>query len=123
MSTNKIQTALLLAAILALGACASTNETKPSARWTVASEQEVAAKLDEKLFEAAKGLVWLKKDDELLFCKRSRDIGSAIPTIKCINEAQLRTRVENMTKYRDDMRNRGGKCTLGRAGGPPCGAN
>jgi hypothetical protein len=75
------------------------------------------------LFEAAKGLVWLKKDDELLFCKRSRDIGSAIPTIKCINEAQLRTRVENMTKYRDDMRNRGGKCTLGRAGGPPCGAN
>jgi hypothetical protein len=82
----------------------------------------VAAALDEKTFEAAKGLVWLKKDGKLMFCKRYKEIGSAIPTTKCITEAQLRIRVENMANYRDDMRNKSGKCTRGRAGGPPCGS-
>jgi hypothetical protein len=126
-----------LPVLLALVACASSPQPvgessippeatsdpakKTAARWTVATEAEVAAALDKQLYEAAKDLVKLKKDGELMFCKRYKEIGSNIPTLKCINTAQLRTRVENMSNYRDEMRNKSGKCTRGRAGGPPCG--
>jgi len=115
----------LIVAILGLSACASTSppeeQKKPAARWTVATEAEVAAVLDQQLMEAARGLVKLKKDEELMFCKRYREVGSNIRTLKCITVAELRMRVENMTNYRDEMRNKSGKCTRGRAGGPPCG--
>jgi hypothetical protein len=87
-------------------------EHKP--QWDVATEKEVADKLDLAVEKAAKEYVQLKKDGVLMFCKRQRQIGSNIPTLECITEAQLRTRVENMTKYRDDMRNRGGKCVHGQ---------
>jgi hypothetical protein len=120
MNNNVFLPALLVAA-LCLTACASSRpeeaqppaadgqaETKP--RWSVASEAEVATALDLEVQRAAKSFVQLKKDGVLMFCKRYRQIGSNLPTIQCITEAQLRTQVENMTKYRDDMRNRGGKC-------------
>lgn len=97
-----------------------TKTTSP--RWASATEEEVAAALDKELYDAAKDLVKLKKDGELMFCKRTREVGSRLPTLKCITTAQLRERVENMTRYRDDMRNKGSKCTRGRSGGPPCGA-
>ena len=45
--------------------------------------------------------------------KRYREIGSSIACINCITEAELRTQVDNMTQYRDDMRNKSGKCTWG----------
>ena len=117
--------ALVIVSALLLAGCASTPpETKPPAangpapeepKWDVATEQEVASKLDLAVQKAAKEYVQLKKDGVLMFCKRRRQIGSNIPTIECITEAQLRNRVENMTKYRDDMRNRGGKCVHGQA--------
>jgi hypothetical protein len=95
---------------------------KYGARWTVATEAEVAAALDKQLQDAAKGLVALKKDGVLMFCKRYREVGSNIRTLKCITVAELRTRAENMQNYREQMRNNSGKCTRGRSGGPPCGA-
>jgi hypothetical protein len=103
-------TLLLLTALLALGGCKANNEKH---QWTVASEAEVADALDHAFENAAKGFVKLKKDGVLMFCKRYREVGSNIRTLKCITEAQLRTQVENMTRYRDDMRNRSGKCTRG----------
>jgi type IV pilus biogenesis protein CpaD/CtpE len=130
MSTNYPLFAGVMVSMLGLCGCASAppDETsaiaaaqKPGARWTVATEEEVAAALDKQLYDAARGLVKLKKDGELMFCKRYREVGSNIRTLKCITVPELRTRVENMTNYRDDMRNKAGKCTLGRAGGPPCG--
>jgi type IV pilus biogenesis protein CpaD/CtpE len=120
MNKNLFLPALLVAAMCLTG-CASSPpaeaptpaadgraESKP--RWSMASEKEVAAALDLEVQKAAKSYVQLKKDGVLMFCKRYRQIGSNLPTIQCITEAQLRTQVENMTKYRDDMRNRGGKC-------------
>lgn len=101
---------LALAASLAASAC-TPNQKKH--QWAVATEDEVAAALDLEFEKAAKGFVKLKKDGVLMFCKRYREVGSNIATLKCINEAQLRTQVENMTRYRDDMRNRSGKCTRG----------
>lgn len=131
MFDNKLLPLAILTAALAMGGCASsptTNATAPttvskaSGKWTKATEEEVAAKLDKELFEAVKGWTYLKKDGELRFCKRYKDVGSSIATIKCLDEAQVRTQVENNRNYRDEMRNKVGKCTLGRTGlGGPCG--
>jgi hypothetical protein len=87
--------------------------------WTVPTEEEVAAALDQKYLDAARDFVKLKKDGELRFCKRYREIGSSIARINCITESELRTQVDNMNQYRDDMRNKSGKCTrqVGCSGG------
>ena len=134
-------TAVLLVTALWLAACASsssstgagTSATAPAVSmaaasmpgksppkngkpvWTVPTEEEVATALDHNkdLINAAKGFTKLKKDGVLMFCKRFRPIGSTIPQIQCITEPQLRVQFEEMTKYRDDMRQRGSKCDLG----------
>jgi len=90
----------------------ATNGKKPV--WTVPTEEEVAAALDKKYLDAAKDFVKLKKDGELRFCKRYREIGSSIARINCITESELRTQVDNMSQYRDDMRNKVGKCVMGK---------
>jgi hypothetical protein len=99
---------ILALAMLVITAC-TPNQKKH--QWAVATEAEVAAALDAEFQNAAKGFVKLKRDGEIVFCKRYRDVGSNIATLKCITEAQLRLQVENMTKYRDDMRNKAGRCT------------
>ena len=95
----------------------TANGRKPV--WTVPTEEEVAAALEQKYLDATKDFVKLKKDGELRFCKRYREIGSSIARINCITEAEVRTQVDNMTQYRDDMRNKMGKCTrhVGCGGG------
>jgi hypothetical protein len=93
------------------GASPAAGAKKPV--WTVPTEEEVAAALEKKYRDAASDFVTLKKDGELRFCKRYREIGSSIARINCITEAELRTQVDNMTQYRDDMRNKSGKCTWG----------
>jgi len=90
----------------------ATNGKKPV--WTVPTEAEVAAALETRYLDAAKDFVKLKKDGELRFCKRYREIGSSIARINCITESELRTQVDNMTQYRDDMRNKVGKCVMGK---------
>jgi len=100
---------------------ASQNGKKPV--WTVPTEAEVAAAVEKKYLDASKDWVKLKKNDELMFCKRYREIGTTIPKINCLTVSEVRTQVDNMQKYRDDMRNKGGKCTMGAgAGGAPCSA-
>lgn len=84
---------------------------KPKPKWDVATEQEVADKLDHEFEKAARSFVKLKKDGVLMFCKRYRLIGSSIPTLQCITEAELRIQVQDMNKYRDNMRQRSGRCT------------
>ena len=109
------------AAARAAAAPQAANAKKPT--WSVPSEAEVAAALEKKYLDATKDFVKLKKKDELMFCKRYREIGSSIARINCLTSAQVRTQVDNMDQYRDDMRNKGGKCTRGRSPGPPCGGN
>jgi uncharacterized lipoprotein YajG len=89
----------------------TANGKKPV--WSVPSEEEVAKSLEKKYLDATKDFVKLKKNDELMFCKRYREIGTSIAKINCLTAAQVRTQVDNMDQYRDDMRNRSGKCTLG----------
>jgi hypothetical protein len=146
---SALATAALVASIFGLHACATggspdtmtaafaaATSEDPSVRqtaatpaadgkkpvWSVPSEKEVAATLEKKYLDATTDFVKLKKNDEIVFCKRYREIGSSIARINCLTAAEVRTQVDNMTQYRDDMRNKGSKCTRGRAGGPPCGA-
>jgi hypothetical protein len=97
------------------GFCASPPRHRQAQEtcWTVPTEEEVAAALEKRYLDAANDFVKLKRDGELRFCKRYREIGSSIARINCITEAELRTQVDNMTQYRDDMRNKSGKCTWG----------
>jgi hypothetical protein len=101
------------AAISTEAALAMAASGKPKPVWTVPSEEEVASTLGEaKYVDATRGWVALKKDDELRFCKRYREIGSSVARINCLSEGEVRAQVDNMSKYRDDMRNRSGKCTM-----------
>jgi hypothetical protein len=90
-------------------------------KWTKASEAEVAAALDKKFQEAAKSYVQLKRDNQIMFCKKYREMGSSIRTLHCITEAELRKQVEDSDELREQMRNKVGKCVMGRA--VPCGGN
>ena len=89
--------------------------------WSVPTEAEVAAALEKKYLDATKDFVKLKKNDELMFCKRYREIGTSIARINCLSASEVRVQVDNMDKYRDDMRNKSGKCTFGAgSSGAPC---
>jgi len=126
-------TLTILVCPVLLGACASsppaatgaTADAPPAERppppagqkryqWSKASEADVALALDKKFQEAAKYYVQLKRDDQLMFCKRYREMGSSIRTLHCITEAELRKQVEDSDDVRDQLRNNVGKCTLGQ---------
>jgi hypothetical protein len=81
-------------------------------QWTKASEAEVAAALDKKFQEVAKQYVQLKRNDQLMFCKKYREMGSTIRTLHCITEAQLRKQVEDSDDVREQMRHSMGKCDI-----------
>jgi hypothetical protein len=82
-------------------------------KWSKATEAEVAAALDRKFEAAAKQFVQLKRNDQLMVCKRYREMGSSIRTLHCITEAELRKQVEDSDQMRDQMRQKVGKCTMG----------
>jgi hypothetical protein len=146
ISRVRIRTLTVVACVAALCACASkppanpgipatvaaaptgessTVEKKSPAgqtrhKWSKANEAEVAKTLDERFREAAKTFVKLKRDDQVMFCKRYRDIGSMIPQLHCITEAELRKQVEDSDELRDQVRRKVGRCDLtsGCGGGP-----
>jgi len=83
-------------------------------KWSRATEADVAAQLDKKFEEASKQFVRLKRNDQLMFCKKYKEMGSTIRTLHCITEAELRKQVEDSDELRANMRNRMGKCTGGQ---------
>jgi membrane-bound lytic murein transglycosylase len=89
-------------------------------KWSMATEEEVAAELDKKFEVAAKQYTKLKRDDQIMYCKRYKDMGSMIPTLHCLTEAQLRQQVEDSDVARDRMRQTMGKCN--QAPGVGCSA-
>ena len=107
-----------------LGACASSPETPPQPAQAPQTPEAQAAQdavLEKKFQEAARGYRVVEKDGKTLYCKREKVLGSTIPTLQCLSEAQLRLQVENTEAARDRMRN-GTHCTLGRSGtGGACG--
>jgi hypothetical protein len=83
--------------------------------WKQVTEAELAAEIDPRLIEATKDFVKFRKDGEIVFCKRLKEIGSNLPTLKCLDQSQVRRQVEDMDTYRDKMRG-GGKCPHGPQG-------
>jgi hypothetical protein len=81
-------------------------------QWSKASEEEVAAALEKKFQLAAKSFVQVKRNDQLMFCKKYREMGSSIRTLHCITEAELRKQVEDSDQLRDQMRHTMGKCDI-----------
>jgi hypothetical protein len=77
-----------------------------------AAENDTAAALEKKFRDAARGYKVVQKDGQTLYCKREKLIGTTIPSMRCITEAQLRNEVETMDEVRNKMRS-GAKCTLG----------
>ena len=135
MTTNNLARSVAAAILpFILAACASpppavaTSETAAEApaadkpapagqthyKWSKATEADVAAQLDKKFDEAAKSFVQLKRNDQLMFCKKYKEMGSTIRTLHCITEAELRKQVEDSDELRANMRNRMGRCTGGQ---------
>ena len=119
--SNALLGAGLMAATLVVGACASAPPPEAKAQGT---EARTAAALERDFEEAAKGYTQTERDGVVLYCKKYRNIGSNIAKMNCLTESQLRQQVQDMDQYREQLRNRSGKCTAGRqGGGGPCGAN
>ena len=121
MSIHNLFLCGVLVACLGASGCktAPVEEAAPVA----AAEKKDAAEIDRLVAEAARSYNKVEKNGKVYYCKRTRQMGTNIAALSCITESQLRNEVETMTQVRDDMRNKMGKCTLGRAGqGGPCGA-
>lgn len=122
MMTSRAWYSSTLAAAL-VTACAAqpdapraADPAQSAARPATQAEGESAQQLEKKFQEAAKGYKVVEREGRTLYCKREKVLGSTIPTMQCMTEAQLRLQVENMEQLRGRMRN-GAKCTMGRSGG------
>jgi hypothetical protein len=76
------------------------------------TEADTAGALEKRFQDAARSYKTVQKDGKTMYCKREKLIGTTIPTMNCISEAQLRNEVENMEEYRSRARN-AAKCTHG----------
>ena len=81
------------------------------------AEADTAAALEKKFQDAARSYKVVQKEGKTLYCKREKVMGSTIPTLQCITEAQLRNEVETADEMRQRMRNRSGGCMPNCAGG------
>jgi hypothetical protein len=118
----------LAACAALLSACASepatTSSTAPTAAPAPAAapaktEADTAEGLEKKFQDAARSYKVVQKDGKTMYCKREKVMGSTIPTLQCITEAQLRNQVETTDELKNRMRNRAGGCvqTGGCTGG------
>jgi hypothetical protein len=127
-----LQTLSIGIAAAALAACASqpaadaapakapTQAASPAsapAPSAAGTEAETAGALEKRFQEAARSYKTVQKDGKTLYCKREKRMGTTIPTMNCMTEAQLRNQVENMEEYRNRARN-SSRCTHGAG----CGA-
>jgi hypothetical protein len=79
------------------------------------TEAHTATAMEKRFQEAARGYKIVQKNGKTMYCKREKLIGTTIPTMNCISEAELRTQVENMEDYRQRARS-SGRCVRGPAG-------
>ena len=108
-----------------LTACASQPAASPSSTSGAASTSPASAAprsgasggdtpsaMEKRFQDAARGYKVVQKDGKTLYCKREKKIGTTIPTMNCMTEAQLRNQVETMEEYRNRARN-SARCTHG----------
>lgn len=128
MEINTLFRSSVLVLALALTACASAPaegpvaqnpSAQPAAKPTpeAAPEAEAASALERKFQAAARSYSKVERDGKTLYCKKEKPMGSTVPRMQCITEAQLRVEVEQMEETRQRMRN-SSRCTTGAG----CGA-
>ena len=74
------------------------------------AETEAASAMEKKFRDAARSYKVVQRDGKTLYCKREKVIGSTIPTMQCLTEAQLRIQVENTEELKRRMNRGGGPC-------------
>jgi hypothetical protein len=89
-------------------AMAPTPATPPAD--SAAAESDTATSMEKKFREAAKSYKVVQRDGKTMYCKRERVIGTTIPTMQCMTEAQLRNQVESTEELKRRMRRGGGPC-------------
>ena len=83
-----------------------------------AAESLAATGLEKKFRDAARSYKMVQRDGKTLYCKREKVLGSTIPTMQCLTEAQLRLQVENTDEIKKRMNRGGGPCVqTGGCGG------
>lgn len=116
--TSRTNFLLLTASAALLGACASQPDEvrAPQPQSAAMTDAQQADYRERKFQEVARNYKLVQKEGRTFYCKQEKVIGSSIPTLQCLSEAQLRLQVENMDELRERMRS-SAKCTMGREGG------
>jgi hypothetical protein len=131
MAVKQVLLALSLSmGVAIISACASQPAPAPAAKPASSptasaapapssgtSEEHTATAMEKRFQDAARSYKTVQKDGKTMYCKREKRIGTTIPTMNCITEAELRNQVENMEEYRQRARN-AARCTHGAG----CGA-
>jgi hypothetical protein len=130
MSFKKLMvTVLATAGVSLMAACASPPADRPAASAPApvaaapkaapaaaspeaVSEAQAATLADKKFQEAARSYRKVEKDGKTMYCKKEKPMGSSVPRLQCVTEAQLRLEVEQMDETSDRLRN-SGRCTHG----------
>ena len=82
------------------------------------AESDAASAMEKKFRDAARSYKVVQRDGKTLYCKREKVLGSTIPTLQCLTEAQLRIQVENTDEIKRRMNRGGGPCVqTGGCGG------
>ncbi len=79
---------------------------------SAAAEKDTASAMEKRFQDAARSYKVVERDGKTLYCKREKRIGTTIPTMNCMTEAELRLQVESMEDYRNRARN-SARCTHG----------
>jgi heme A synthase len=74
------------------------------------AESDAASAMEKKFRDAARSYKVVQRDGKTMYCKREKVIGSTIPTMQCLTEAQLRIQVENTEELKRRMNRGGGPC-------------
>lgn len=122
-SGNRIRVVVACLGVAALAGCATAPVAAPTSSSAAApaatpppgdsaAEKDTAAALEKRFQDAARSYKVVQKDGKTMYCKREKLIGTTIPTLNCLTEAQLRNQVEAMDEYRNRARNTG-RCTQG----------
>lgn len=112
-------TALLGACATEPAASAAPAATPAAAPVAATTEAETATAMERKFQDAARSYKVVEKDGKTMYCKREKVMGSTIPTLQCMSEAQLRNQVESTEELKRRMRSGRGGCvqTGGCTGG------
>jgi hypothetical protein len=96
MARNRVYcSALLTAGVLLIAVSALQAATPP------APAETHATLLERKFQQEAQSYMKFQDKGQIVYCKKEKSLGSAVPAVQCISEYQLRLQVENRERSRN----------------------